>query len=85
MTVNAVLLQDGAIGCIAVLAIIAVKVMFNQTQKTFDRERERADRLEEELRRLNDMVRSEYLNTISAATRAIADALAAIRRGPPHE
>jgi dihydrodipicolinate synthase/N-acetylneuraminate lyase len=81
VTINGVLLQYGAIGAIAVLATIAVKVMYNQAQKSFDRERERADRLEDELRRLNDMVRNEYLTTISAATRAIADALAAIRRG----
>lgn len=52
-----------------------------------DAERARADRLEAELSRLNGAVQSGYVDTIvqastaiNAATRAVADALAAVRR-----
>lgn len=78
---NEVFLQYGALGAIALMALLAVKVMYANAQKIFEQERERADRLETELLALNKAVRDEYLTTISAATRAIADALAAIRKG----
>lgn len=79
--------QYGAIGGVAIFALIAVRVMFQKLQSAYDREKERADRLEEELRRLNETVRTDYMSTISRASqsmsdanRAIADALAAVRR-----
>lgn len=74
------LIQYGAIGVIAVLAIIAVRVLFVKVNEHALHERERADRLEGELRKLNETIRSDYITTLSQATRAIADALAAIRR-----
>lgn len=76
-----VLLQYGALGAIAVIALFAVRAMFGKLQATYDREKERADRLEDELRKLNEMVRTEYLRTLADATRAISDALSAVRRG----
>lgn len=84
---DAVFLQYGAIGAIALMALFAVRTMFGKLQATYDREKERADRLEDELRRLNEMVRNDYVTTISKASqamsdanRAVADALAAVRR-----
>lgn len=97
--VSAVLIQYGAVGALAIIALAAARVMFNRmnadrTQEierltaTLSRETQRADRLEAELRVLNEAVRNEYLNTIAksseataAASRAVADALAAVRRG----
>ena len=85
--VGNVFLQYGALGAISMLALLAVKVMFNKLQENYKNEKARADRLEEELRKLNEMVRNEYITTISHAsqaitdaTRAVADALAAVRR-----
>lgn len=78
---NDAFLQYGAVGAIALFALAAVRVMYANAQKVYEQERERADRLEAELRELNHAVRGEYLTTISSATRAIADALASIRRG----
>jgi predicted NAD/FAD-binding protein len=79
--------QYGAIGTIAALALLAVKVMFNRETKAHDDQRARADRLEAELGKLNALVREQYIQTIAAASqaindanRAVADALAAIRR-----
>lgn len=86
-TVSAVFVQYGALGVLALLAVIAVRVMFRKTLEQLDREKTRADRLEEQLIALNATVRSEYLNTIGKASqaisdsnRAVADALAAVRR-----
>lgn len=88
MQAQEVFLQYGAIGAIALMALAAVRVMFNKLQESYTHEKERADRLEDELRKLNEMVRGEYINTIahasqaiSEANRAVADALAAVRRG----
>lgn len=74
------LLQYGAVGVIAVMLALAVKVLFTRETQRADRETERADRLEEELRKLNETVRNEYIGTLAKATEAISDALAAVRR-----
>jgi hypothetical protein len=78
--VTLVLLQYGAVGAIALLALAAVRVLFNRMSAQAERDRERADRLAEELRELNETVRTEYISTLAKATEAIADALAAVRR-----
>lgn len=82
-----VLVQYGAVGVVALLALAAVRVLYTRLSATIDRETERADRLEEELRKLNEAVRGEYISTITQsaqaindANRAVADALAAVRR-----
>lgn len=84
---DAVLLQYGAIGVIAVAAILAVRVMYAKLTEAYDHERTRADRLEGELRQLNETIRSEYVTTIQQASqamtdanRAVTDALAVVRR-----
>jgi hypothetical protein len=74
--------QYGAIGVIAALALIAVRYLFKRETEAFDRERARADRLETELAKLNDVVRTLYVTTLSDATRAIGDALASVRKQP---
>lgn len=96
---NDTLLQYGAVGVIAVIALLAVKVLFSRWGVELERnnarlsaelegQRQRGDRLELELIKLNETVRNEYLSTISRsvqataeATRAVTDALAAVRRG----
>lgn len=75
------LLQYGAVGLLALSALVAVRVLFQRSTAAEQRERERADRLEDELRKLNETVRTEYLTTLAKATEAISDALAAVRRG----
>lgn len=85
--VTGVLIQYGAVGVVALLALAAVRVLYTRLSATIDRETGRADRLEEELRKLNEAVRGEYITTITQsaqaindANRAVADALAAVRR-----
>ncbi len=79
--------QYGAIGLVAALSVWAVRIMYAKLQGAYEREKERADRLEEELRRLNEVIRTDYVDTISRASqamsdanRAVADALSAVRR-----
>lgn len=79
--VSVALIQYGAVGAIAIMALYAVRVLFNRVTEQAARDRDRADRLEDELRKLNELVRTEYLGTLAKATDAIADALAARRRG----
>jgi hypothetical protein len=75
-----VLLQYGAIGVVALLALGAVRMLFTKMVEANKRETERGDRLEKELTDLNKAVRDQYLSTIGDATKAIADALAAVRK-----
>lgn len=93
-----VLLQYGAIGVLALLAVLATRSLFNRMQEDHDQEiarlvalgdaaQARADRLEQELSRLNGAVQGVHLDTLvrvaavtESATRAVADALAAVRR-----
>lgn len=86
--VTGVLLQYGAVGVIAILGILVSRTLFNRLQQALERETTRADRLEDELRKLNETVRTEYVTTLAAAARsiqdanrAVADALSAVRRG----
>lgn len=104
-TATGVLLQYGAVGLIAILALIVTKMMYDrwcddrdqevqrltaandQANQRADRAEERADRIQAELGRLNETVRNDYVHTLSnantvmaEASRAVADALAAVRR-----
>lgn len=74
------LLQYGALGILAGLALLAVRVLFAQLAKTLDLERARADRAEAEVRALNTAIQERYLTTLAQATTAISEALAVTRR-----
>lgn len=74
-----VLLQYGAIGAIALLALLAVRVLFSQITSNAAADRARADRLEEELRRTNADIQDKVLVTLAAAQQAISVALETMR------
>lgn len=80
-----VLLQYGAIGVIALVALIAVRVLFNRLAAALDRETTRADRLEAEVRELNEAIRTYYAGNLAEAMRQVSDANRAVsdlrRRG----
>lgn len=77
--VEVALIQYGAVGAIAIMALLAVRVLFNKITAELEYHRLRGDKAEEELRKLHEVVRNEYLGTLARATEAIADALAARR------
>lgn len=77
------LLQYGAIGVIALIALLAVRVLFNRLAAALDRETTRADRLEAELRELHNAIRTDYTDKLAEAMRQVADAnraMAEVRR-----
>ena len=79
---SAALAQYGALGIVLAIAITAVKILFDREVKAHDREKERADRLESELRQLNELVRTQYVEKLANATQTIGEALAVMRRSP---
>jgi len=70
-----VFVQYGALGAVALLALGAVRVLFQRETRAHDLERSRADRLEEEVRKLNATIQDRYITTISEATRTMAELL----------
>lgn len=73
-------LQYGAVGVIAILAIAAVRVLFQREVNAHDLERKRADRLEEELRKLNSTIQDRYITTLGEASRVMVEVLDYIKR-----
>lgn len=78
---SSVFIQYGALGCIALLALGAVRVLFQQSVKALDLERQRADRLEAELKETNKTVQEKYMATLTEATRVMSEVVNTIK--PP--
>jgi hypothetical protein len=74
------LVQYGALGVIAILALAAVRVLFQREVNAHDLERQRADRLEEELRKLNSTIQDRYITTLGEASRVMVEVLDYIKR-----
>lgn len=82
-----VLLQYGAVGFLAVLGIYTSWNLYRRLLGAYKREQQRADRLEEELRALNQTVQELMTQALRDATSAVAEALDTVaerrRRGRP--
>lgn len=83
------LVQYGALGILALMALLAVRVLFAQVKADKDRETARADRNEEALRELNKAVQERVIPAgyeLVTATKSIIELMAQIqadrRRGP---
>jgi len=76
--VTGVFLQYGGLGGIALVALFAVRVLYNRADEDRAYHRQRADRLEDELRALNSAMREQYIKVIGPATEAIAEAIKAL-------
>jgi hypothetical protein len=63
-----VFLQYGAIGAVALLASWWAWTMYKRETANSDRERERADRLETELRQLHESIHERYIPTLTNLT-----------------
>lgn len=82
--VSGIFLQYGVPGAVALLALLAVRVLYNRVDEDRTYHRNRADRLEDELRSLNASIREQHITTIGRATEALNDVMAALdppRRG----
>lgn len=69
------LIQYGALGILAALAVIAVRVLFKQQTAAYEREQQRADRFELELQALNKDVREDVMPALTRSTEAISGAM----------
>lgn len=76
---SSVYIQYGALGVTALLALGAVRVLFQREVQAHDAAQKRADRLEEELRQHNATVQERYLTTLAEATRVMSDVLETVR------
>lgn len=79
---SALLVQYGALGLALLMTVTAVKILFSRETEAHKREQERADRLEGELRDLNELVRTQYVEKLASATQTIGEALSVLRRTP---
>lgn len=79
VSVNSVLLQYGAVGLIAILALLAVRILFKKTDEAYREATARANRLEAELQKLNDTVQQQYLTVLAQATAAMSEAFDVIK------
>lgn len=79
---DAVAAQYGALGAALLVAIAAVRVLFNREVEAHRREQERADRLETELRQLNELLRSQVVEKLAASNQVLAEVLTVLRRSP---
>lgn len=70
-----VLLQYGAVGFLAALGVYTSWNLYRRLLAAYRREQQRADRLEEELRALNQTVQELMTQALRDATSAVADAL----------
>lgn len=68
------LLQYGALGILAALAVIAVRVLFVRLVAELDLQRARADRMEASLGQLNTAIQERYMMTLAEASHATAEA-----------
>ncbi len=70
-----ILVQYGAIGVFLLITLGVVRVLFLREVDAHTRERERADRLEAELRAQNQALVEKILPVLSAATHAMSEIL----------
>lgn len=80
--VDAVAVQYGALGAALLVAIAAVKVLFGREVEAHRREQERADRLEAELRQLNEQLRTQVVEKLATSTQVLGEVLSTLRRTP---
>lgn len=70
-----VFVQYGALGVIALLALLAVRALYLREAAALDRERERRDAAEVELRAMNAKMQDTIVPILTEATRVISEVL----------
>jgi hypothetical protein len=69
------LIQYGAVGLLAIVGLLGVKILFQRQVVAYEREVGRADRLEQELRQLNTDVREQVMPALTRSTEAVSEAM----------
>jgi hypothetical protein len=68
------LLQYGAIGAFLIIALVAVRYLFNRQVQQHERDIARAERAEKQLAELNDLIRTQLVAQLTRATDAASRA-----------
>jgi hypothetical protein len=79
------LVSYGGVGILAIGLLVAVRELWAREKANSDHHRERAEKAEAEVRRLNDLMQTSTLPAVMKATELMGQLLAkaATRRGPP--
>lgn len=75
------LLQYGALGVLAAVCVIAVRILFKRVTDSYDQEHARADRLEEQLNKQNATMIDQLIPALIKATAALENLERESRRG----
>jgi len=65
------LIQYGAVGCLALASLFWAWTLYKSAQESVKRERERADRLEAEIQKLNNDIHEKYIPVLTRVTDAL--------------
>lgn len=72
--------QYGGLLFLSVVALAAVRVLFTRETKALDLERERADKLQDELRKLNETIQEKFVPALERSSQTVERALRLISR-----
>lgn len=76
---SSVLIQYGALGVTLIACGYAVRILYQRLTQQHEWERQRADRMEAEVQRLNNFIQEKVVPVLSESTKVISDALNQIR------
>lgn len=77
--ITSTLPQYGAIGILALVGLIGVRLLWKRIDRIYDDEHKRADRLEAELIALNKLISSELSGHLVRATEAMREVTTMLR------
>ena len=77
--ITSTLPQYGAIGVLALVGLIGVRLLWKRIDRIYDDEHKRADRLETELIALNKLISSELSGHLVRATEAMREVTTMLR------
>lgn len=83
LDLSAPLVQYGAVGLLATAAMFWAWTLYRQAQDNMKRERERADRLEAEVAKLNADIHGKYIPVLTRVTDVLQDFLWQSGHGHP--
>jgi hypothetical protein len=77
--IGGALLQYGVLGAVTLVLFVAIRTMYKRLTADADEHRQRANRLEDELRALNQSVRTDCVKALTDAARVMSDTLVALQ------
>lgn len=76
--------QYGAIGVILACTIAGIRILYRRETDAHDADRARAERAEAEVARLNELVRTQYVERLEEAQKALQEAVTTMNKARRH-